>query len=61
MIERNYYGAPINVHCDSCSKAVEMGTRNFAQALTIIKDAGWRVRRIDNGWFHFCRDCEVPA
>ena len=60
MIERNFYGGPINVHCDTCPEAVETGTRDFAEALTLIKDDGWRVRRIGDEWVHFCPDCAVP-
>ena len=63
MIERQRYGGPISVHCDLCPDGIDTGTSDFAEAMTIIKDDGWRVRHMGagQGWCHFCPTCSHDA
>ena len=46
-------------YCDNCGDDFETGERDFSTALTLIKEAGWEVRRtgIDD-WEHWCLLCQ---
>lgn len=61
MIERRYFGGPIDVHCDTCPAGLETGTKDFSEARVTMREEGWKARRIDDQWLHFCPDCTIPA
>tara|TARA_R110000782_G_scaffold167129_9_gene259351 strand:+ start:82364 stop:82591 length:228 start_codon:yes stop_codon:yes gene_type:complete len=60
MIERKFYGGPIDVHCDACPNGIETGSRDFAMARLIIKDDGWKIRKFGDDWLHLCPDHDEP-
>lgn len=62
-IERQY-GAIIFV-CDqenmaACEGTLETGESDWADAMTALNRAHWRVFRRGAGWIHCCSKCLVP-
>ena len=49
------YGAKM-VTCDNCGTGFEADNWDVARAQ--MKDEGWRTRRVDGEWAHFCDECQ---
>ena len=46
--------------CDNCSVYEETGESDFNDALTIIKEQGWRAIKVGTEWKHGCdRECQT--
>lgn len=43
--------------CDSCSEVLETETRDFSEALRLMRNAGWRAAKIGVDWVHTCAQC----
>lgn len=43
--------------CDSCPEDLSSTETNFEQALVILREAGWALRRQHGEWTHECPDC----
>lgn len=45
-------------HCDAkrCANVCETQLDDFQDALTEMKDKGWKVRFEADGWKHYCED-----
>lgn len=46
--------------CDGCGEVLETDTADFGSALNMLKREGWRARKFDNVWQHYCGACEMP-
>lgn len=55
-IERQY-GKVIFI-CDECSDEFDTDTKNFDEALQILKDEDeWLITKEGEEWIHICPDC----
>jgi len=43
--------------CDSCSNTLDIQTSNFNEAVSELKDNGWRIKKIDGVFNHTCPVC----
>lgn len=53
------YG-PLQIECDCCGDVVEaadVDCKDFYELKDAVEEDGWRTRRIDKRWKHFCCDC----
>lgn len=56
MIEKEFFGFVIN--CDECSNYLNCDVyEDFGGAIQMAKDEGWKIRKIDGEWQHFCPVC----
>lgn len=47
--------------CDECSDLLDTGEGEFQEALTALRDAGWRAHKAGADWCHECDQCrELP-
>lgn len=54
MIE-NIYGKQKQVTCDKCGDGFE--AESWEEARGIMKQDGWKTKRINGEWQHFCAEC----
>lgn len=55
-IDRNL--VTYDFHCDGCSVGAACFDADTTQeAVSKAKEAGWKVRKLDDEWHHFCPDC----
>lgn len=47
--------------CDACSDTLATNTRDFAEALRIMRASDWRARQIGQDWVHTCFGCADEA
>lgn len=58
MIDRQH--GKVVFECDSCGEALQTDERDFAEALSMAKHEGWKMRKVGADWVHACPNCEVP-
>lgn len=58
-IERERYDGPISLVCDGvkCHEYLDTHCEVFSGALAKAKARGWKVRKVNGEWLHFCSDC----
>ena len=44
--------------CDGCGEVFESNTSDFNSAFNMAKRAGWRARKINDVWSHYCDCCQ---
>lgn len=54
MIDKQY--GKLSLVCDNCGEG-EKGFESHSGLMSYIKDEGWKIKRIDNEWGHFCPMC----
>ena len=52
-IEREY--GYYTLYCDTCGDNQEV--ESFEDALDIVKNCGWKAKKINGDWEHICPDC----
>lgn len=57
MIKRTIDGM-IAFICDECGEELETDTSNFQHAMQTLRASKWRNVKNENGWEHYCPDCE---
>lgn len=57
MIQRDHYNGPISFSCDGCPEATDTHCSDFTSALAKARSRGWKARKADGEWQHFCPDC----
>jgi len=55
MIENIYDKTKKQVTCDNCGEGFEADSWTNAQAE--MKQQGWKTKRVDDEWVHYCEDC----
>jgi len=57
-IERD--GLSITVECDGagCTDYLLVDSEFFGDVLQKIKDNGWKSKKQDGEWYHFCPECQ---
>ena len=55
MIEQIY--GELYVTCDCCGRELDGIFDDFDEALTSMKANGWKYRKIDDDWYHYCPEC----
>lgn len=43
--------------CDACNETLETKTSNFSAAMNLLHHEGWKARREDGEWVHYCDKC----
>lgn len=43
--------------CDACGDTLETETKDFNEALRIMRDANWRAQQVGSDWVHSCFGC----
>lgn len=56
-IQREYRNGPFVVQCDNCGDTEELEGYEFNEALTDAKARGYAVKKEDETWHHYCRQC----
>jgi hypothetical protein len=46
--------------CTECGATSYGGTLEWTDFIEELKEDGWRIRKIDGEWFHYCEDCPAP-
>lgn len=46
--------------CDSCGEVLDTDTKDWTEALRIMREQNWRARQIGNDWVHSCFGCAEP-
>lgn len=59
MIDRQN-GGIIMVECDSCNEVLDTETKDFSEALSVMRREGWKARKIAEEWLHGCPKHGVP-
>jgi len=44
--------------CDECGVTAYGGTLDFREFVATLKEEGWRIRKEDDEWCHYCCDCK---
>jgi hypothetical protein len=45
--------------CDNCGEDFDSDTDEFMEAVTALKDEGWKIaKNEDDDWVHFCPGCK---
>ena len=57
MLDRQY--GMIVFECDSCSEVLKTETRDFDDALAILKRNQWKAQKVGQDWIHACPNCEI--
>jgi len=59
MIHRDGYDGPITFECDSCGGSIDTECEEFSDAMSMMKEEGWSVRKVGGDWVHLCSfDCQ---
>ena len=58
-LERDGYNGPITFCCDECGELEETRCAEFSGAMAKVKAHGWKARKVDDDWQHFCKDCAL--
>jgi hypothetical protein len=56
MTIRNHNGEHI-AECDECGSEVYGGTTEFLDFIQELKNDGWRIRKVEGEWEHYCEAC----
>lgn len=59
MIDRQN-GGIIMVECDYCAEVLDTETRDFSEAMAVMRRKGWKARKIADQWLHGCPKHGVP-
>jgi len=54
MIDKTY--GKYDLECDSCGES-EVNMDSFDDALNYAKENGWKIKKINGEWKHYCPDC----
>lgn len=46
--------------CDACGQTLDTETREFNEALRMMRDASWRAQQVGGDWVHTCAGCADP-
>lgn len=55
MLDRQH--GKIVVECDACGETLETDTKDFSEALRIMRAADWQARKLGQDWIHTCFGC----
>mgnify|MGYP001595507324 CR=1 FL=1 len=59
-IERNEGGFGYTAYCDFCSNDLDCGeVETFQEAVDVVKEDGWKIAKIKDGWTHKCGVCQL--
>jgi hypothetical protein len=48
----------INIECDACGEVLDTETRDFNEALQVMRAEGWVAEKIGDDWSHYCPACD---
>ena len=57
MMQRECRNGPFVIQCDECSETEELFGSTFEYALADARSRGYVVRKEDQTWTHYCRNC----
>lgn len=43
--------------CNECGEEIHGGTMEFREFVDDLKRTGWKIRKEEDEWMHFCPDC----
>jgi hypothetical protein len=43
--------------CDACNETLETNTSNWDAAMNMLRHGGWKARKEDEEWVHYCDKC----
>jgi hypothetical protein len=49
----------IVIQCDGCDDVIETNQADFGVAMNMLRRAGWRARKSDGEWKHYCTECPI--
>jgi Fe2+ or Zn2+ uptake regulation protein len=52
----NTYGKAKQIICDNCGDGFE--TEDWAEAQRIMKEEGWKTRKVNGEYVQYCPECE---
>lgn len=44
--------------CDGCGQEHCGGTLEWSEFIQDLKDSGWKIRKEEDEWQHYCDDCQ---
>lgn len=50
-----------NFECDACGEVLETDTKDWTEALRIMRSSDWRANQIGKDWVHTCFGCTEEA
>lgn len=56
-IEFNNYKQEGVINCDECGESEEYFAEDFYDFIAIAKNQGWRIKKVNDEWQHFCENC----
>jgi len=57
MIHRNH--GDISFECDFCEETFDTNQADWNTAWNMAKRDGWRSKKVDSQWEHFCPKCNL--
>jgi hypothetical protein len=57
MIEKGTFGYEVMCEGKDCSESLSIDVESFPELLEAMKEEGWKNRRINGTWMHFCPNC----
>ena len=53
----------IVLHCDAnrCAEVIDTELEDFGDALEEAKSKGWKIRKVNGVWMHFCPDEDLDG
>ena len=45
--------------CDGCGEEHAGGTLEWSEFIADLKLCGWRIRKVDDSWEHYCEECSA--
>lgn len=55
MLTRIY--GKINFECDDCGEVLDSDTKDFDDAMGVLRAEGWRSEKLGQDWSHYCPKC----
>lgn len=46
-----------DVECDNCGEKLDL-SMSWSEIITYIKNEGWRIKKVDKYWEHYCNVCK---
>jgi hypothetical protein len=56
MIDRQH--GEISFECDACDEVLDTSMSEWAEAMTIFRNADWRSEKVGDEWTHLCPKCQ---
>lgn len=50
-------GSGIIFLCDECGEEFETFEEDLLLAKDILKEEGWRIKKVAGEWEHYCKEC----